>query len=200
MSGQERRGAQAGRGGWARAALLIALLAWLAAGCAAPASPPASPAKPGGAAEPSPAVRATAPSAANGGASTSAPAGAEAVQPPGPLATPLKVRMGSVGSLADGPIFVAQERGYFAEVGLDVEDIRAQGATELVAPLAAGQIDVLAAAMAAGLYNAFARNIDVRIVADKGRLLKNHGNAGLVVRQDLWDGGTVRTLADLPGR
>src|SRR5581483_6832505 len=73
-------------------------------------------------------------------------------------------------------------------------------ATELVAPLAAGQIDVLAAAMAAGLYNAFARNIDVRIVADKGRITKGHGNAGLVVRQDLWDGGTVRALSDLRGR
>jgi NitT/TauT family transport system substrate-binding protein len=119
---------------------------------------------------------------------------------PGPLATPLKVRMGSVGSLADGPIFVAQERGYFTEAGLDVEDVRGQGVTTLVAPLAAGQIDLLAAAMAAGLYNAFARDIDVRIVADKGRLLKGHGNAGLVARQDLWESGAVRTLPDLRGR
>ena len=116
-----------------------------------------------------------------------------------PLPAPLKVRMGSVGSLVDGPLYVALERGYFAEAGLDVEDIRADGATRLVAPLAAGQIEVFGAAMAAGMYNAFAREIDVRLVADKGRIPPGHGNAGLVVRPDVWDGG-VRTLADVRGR
>ena len=207
MAQGERRGGRGGRGLWGRATLVVLLLAGLAAACAGPAAAPAAaPAKPGGA-EPAAAARATgsgpggspgAPSPAALSPGERGPAGA--VQPPAPLATPIKVRMGSVGSLADGPIFVAQERGYFAEVGLDVEDIRAQGVTELVAPLAAGQIDVLAAAMAAGLYNAFARNIDVRIVSDKGRLTKDHGNAGLVVRQALWDSGTIRTLADLRGR
>jgi NitT/TauT family transport system substrate-binding protein len=214
MARREWRGIWAAWSRSARTALLVGLLAGLAAGCAAPSSP----AKPG-AAEPAPAARATAPALGGAaGATPSAGAGALAGVPsppalpqgergpgatlpaPGPLATPIKVRVGSVGSLADGPIFVAQERGYFAEAGLDVEDIRAQGATELVAPLAAGQIDVLSAAMAAGLYNAFARNIGVRIVADKGRLTKGHGNAGLVARQELWDAGTVRTLADLRGR
>jgi NitT/TauT family transport system substrate-binding protein len=107
--------------------------------------------------------------------------------------------MGSVGSLVDGPLYIALERGYFAEAGLEVEDIRAEGVTRLVAPLAAGQIEVLGAALAAGMYNAFAREIDVRLVADKGRIPPGHGNAGLVVRPDLWEGG-VRTLTALRGR
>jgi NitT/TauT family transport system substrate-binding protein len=211
MARVQDRGARAGRGAWARAALLSALLAGLAAGCAGGSSPPAGAAKPGGAATAAPAKPSgAAPAPGAGGAPASAPASTAQAQPgaaagptlpmPGPLAALVKVRVGSVGSLADGPIFVAHERGYFTELGLDVEDIRAQGVTELVAPLAAGQIEVLAAAMAAGLYNAFARNIDVRIVSDKGRLTKDHGNAGLVVRQDLWDSGQVRTLADLRGR
>ncbi|HLH26304.1 MAG TPA: ABC transporter substrate-binding protein [Chloroflexota bacterium] len=204
MSQGGRRGARRAPGGWARAALLVGLVVGLTVGCAAPAAAPAGPARPGAAAQAPPTSLAT-PSASGPSAPATAPAGSPqaaggGTAAPGPLATPIKVRMGSVGSLVDGPLYVALDRGYFADVGLDVEDIRAQGATELVAPLAAGQIDVLGAAMAAGLYNAFARNIDVRIVADKGRLLKGHGNAGLVARQDLWDSNTVRTLPDLRGR
>jgi NitT/TauT family transport system substrate-binding protein len=49
------------------------------------------------------------------------------------------------------------------------------------------------------MYNAFAREIDVRLVADKGRIPPGHGNAGLVVRPDLWESG-VRTLTALRGR
>jgi NitT/TauT family transport system substrate-binding protein len=182
------------------------LAAALAVACAAPAPPSSKPSQPPGAGGSAPAASSPAPSAAGAAAvapasgPTASAASGTASAMPAPLSPPAKVRIGSVGSLADGPIFVAEERGYFTELGVEIDDIRAQGVTELVAPLAAGQIDVLSAAMAAGLYNAFARNIDVRIVADKGRLLPGHGNAGLVVRQDLWDGGTVRTLADLKGR
>lgn len=170
-----------------------ALLAVLAAACAPAAGSPSA-APPAAPATSAPAANAP---AANVPAATAAPAGGGAAL--APLPEPLKVRMGSVGSLVDGPLFIALERGYFAEVGLDVEDIRADGVTRLVAPLAAGQIEVFAASMAAGLYNAFARDIDVRIVADKGRIPPGHGNAGLVVRQDLWDAG-VRSYADLRGR
>src|SRR5262249_57304736 len=83
-----------------------------------------------------------------------------------PLPTPAKVRMGSVGSsMGDGPIYIALDRGYFGEVGLEVEDIRFDGATRMMAPPAAGQLDVVPASITAGLFNAFARDIDVRIVA-----------------------------------
>ena len=81
-----------------------------------------------------------------------------------------------------------------------MEEVRADGATQLMAPLAAGQIEVLGSSMSAGFYNAFARDIDVRLVADKGRLLPGHGNAGLVVRKDLAQSGAVNSLETLRGR
>ncbi len=109
--------------------------------------------------------------------------------------------MGSVGSsVGDGPIYIALDRGYFGEVGLEVEDIRFDGATRMMAPLAAGQLDIAPAAITAGLFNAFARDIDVRIVADRGVLAPGYGYSGLVVRQVVWDSGAVRALADLRGR
>src|SRR6266851_4634844 len=95
--------------------LLLALVLGGAVGCGPAAAPPSPPAT-------APAARATtAPTAA--GVPSGAPAASTS---PGPLAVPLKVRTGHVGSLVDGPIFIAQERGYFAEAGLDVEDIRAE--------------------------------------------------------------------------
>src|SRR5262249_14362918 len=161
---------------------LLLLLGWLAAGCAAPAPPAA----------PSPAASPT-PGTPEFGR---LPAAAVA-----PLPTPAKVRMGSVGSsMGDGPIYIALDRGYFGEVGLEVEDIRFDGATRMMAPLAAGQLDVVPASITAGLFNAFARDIDVRIVADRGILAPGYGYSGLVVRQPVWDNGAVHALADLRGR
>jgi NitT/TauT family transport system substrate-binding protein len=108
--------------------------------------------------------------------------------------------MGSVGSIGDGPIYIALDRGYFAEVGLDVEDIRFDGATRMMPALASGQLEVAPAAITAGIFNAFARDIDVRMVADRGILIPGFGPSAVVVRQDLWESGAVRTLADLRGR
>jgi NitT/TauT family transport system substrate-binding protein len=59
---------------------------------------------------------------------------------------------------------------------------------------------VATAAITAGVFNAFARDIDVRMVADRGVLVPGFGPSGIVVRQDLWDGGAERTLADLRER
>ncbi len=155
----------------------LAALTWLLAACAAPAAPAAAPAAP--------------PAAA-----VASPTGAALAAPP----VPIKVRQGLVGSLGDGPILIALDRGYFAEVGLDVEDNRFDAATRMMQPLAAGQLDVVSAALTAGLFNAFARDIDVRVVGDRGVESKGHGYNAIVARQDLWESGAIRSLADLRGR
>src|SRR5262245_23011045 len=97
------------------ALILLALLAGLASACAAPAPSVAREA---------PAAAGTAPPSGSAAApAASAPTVARAALPE-PLPAPLKVHMGSVGSIGDGPIYVALDRGYFAELGLDVEDVR----------------------------------------------------------------------------
>lgn len=115
-------------------------------------------------------------------------------------AAPLKARVGILPSVAAGPIYVASERGYFAEMGLDVELAVFDTAPRLIAPLAANQLDVAAAAISAGLFDAVSRLVDVRFVADRGSEAPGQSDSGLVVRQDLWEGGAVRTLADVRGR
>jgi NitT/TauT family transport system substrate-binding protein len=50
------------------------------------------------------------------------------------------------------------------------------------------------------VYNAVARGVDLRLVADKGTVAPGFGYEALIVRRDLWDSGAVRTPADLRGR
>jgi NitT/TauT family transport system substrate-binding protein len=142
-----------------------------------------------------PVAAATAPGSA--APSASAPAAGATLAP---LASRLRVRVGTVNSLGDAPIYIALDRGYFTEAGLDIEDNRFDAATRMIAPLAAGQLDVISPAITAGLFNAFSRDISVRIVADRGILAHGYGYSGLVVRQDLWDSGALRTLEALRGQ
>jgi NitT/TauT family transport system substrate-binding protein len=187
------------RSAWARSiAALTGIMMLLAAGCAGPAAPAARDAPAGQTAPGATAAPSTRASSASAGAST--PTDGARTAPPAPLSTPLKVRLGSNDSVSNAPIYIAFERGYFTELSLDIEDIRFDAATRMMAPLAAGQLDVVPAAITGGIFNAFARDIDVRMVADRGLMAPGYGIFAAVARQDLWDSGAIRTLADLRGR
>jgi NitT/TauT family transport system substrate-binding protein len=66
------------------------------------------------------------------------------------------------------PIFIADKKGYFREEGLEVKVVNFRSAADMVAPLGAGQLEAGAGSASAGLYNAVARGIRIKIVADKG--------------------------------
>ena len=168
--------------------MLLVAFAALSAACApstgAPAAGTGAPPKPAG----SPPASAAAPNAAP---ATGAPA-----QPP-PAET---VRMGCIAGTSDAGLYIAEEKGYFREWGIQLDCTNFASATEMVAPLGTGQLDVAGGAPSAGLGNALARGITLKIVADKGSTPPGFGYAGLVVRKDLWDGGAVRSPADFRGR
>jgi len=90
------------------------------------------------------------------------------------------------------------DRGYFAEQGIEIEIFR--GGTEFIPAVATGEMDVLAATTAAALLNAMARDIPLRIVADKGSDPPGFSYQVITLRKDLWDSGQVRGWADLRGR
>ncbi|MDX2406767.1 ABC transporter substrate-binding protein [Streptomyces microflavus] len=109
------------------------------------------------------------------------------------------VSVGVTRSASDAPLYVAQDKGYFAGQGLKVRFLPFDSAAKMIAPLGAGQLDVGAGAPSAGFYNAVAREVKLRIVADKGSMPKDHGYMPLMVRKDLYDSGRVRTISDLKG-
>src|SRR5829696_6542032 len=59
-----------------------------------------------------------------------------------PLSPPVTVKVGVQGSAANAPIYIAYERGYFRQEGLNVELINLPSANELIPALATNQIQV----------------------------------------------------------
>jgi ABC-type nitrate/sulfonate/bicarbonate transport system substrate-binding protein len=141
---------------WRPRHALIALLL-LSAGCTSATSPPPAPA-------------ATAPPSASPVAALAPSPGA--LPPP---SAPETVHLGVLGSVSDAGIFVALERGYFREQGIELELSTFDSAARMVAPLGARQLDVGAGSHSAGLLNAVARGIPLKLVADKGSALPGYG-------------------------
>jgi ABC-type nitrate/sulfonate/bicarbonate transport system substrate-binding protein len=153
----------------------------LATACAAPAPPAASPAAPPAAARPpaAPAQPAAAP--------TSAPAPAPAAQRVEPLSPPVKVLAGVLQSTVEGSIYLAMERGYFQAEGLDLELVAFRTSADMIAPLASGELDVGNGGVNAGLFNAIARGIPLRLVADQATNRPQDRSAAWMVRGALAD-------------
>ena len=168
-------------------AIALGSLAWLALGCATGAAP---------AERTQPAAVAPVATAGSAAAATP-PAPPAAERPP---AQPTTVRAGATWtSFTQMPFFYAEEKGYFRELGLEVEREPIGTSDRMIPPLATGQLDVGASGFGVGLYNAVARNISFKIVADNGQSSGTSSGA-LVARQDLIDSGQVRDYADLRGR
>jgi NitT/TauT family transport system substrate-binding protein len=72
-------------------------------------------------------------------------------------------------------------------------------AAQMIAPLGTGELDVGGGTVSAGFYNAVARGIHLKIVADQGSMKPGYGYSSLMVRKDLVDSGRYKTLADLRG-
>src|SRR5581483_8736600 len=124
-------------------------------------SPAAAPAKPTAGSAPAPA--ATAPAA-------SAPSGAATTPPAAPPERAV-VRVAHIGAtISDSPLYIADDRGYLAEEGLELDRTVFDSAARMIPALAADQVDVGGGAISAGLFNAVGRGVDLRIVADKGSM------------------------------
>jgi NitT/TauT family transport system substrate-binding protein len=117
--------------------------------------------------------------------------------------TPVDLKVGIIPLSSSGPNYIAHERGYFQELGLNVELVPTSNVTEQMPPLTQGQLHVGACATNVACFNALHRRADLKIVADynsAGKTERSSGTAGLVVRKDLWDGGVIREPRDLVGR
>src|SRR4051794_15501423 len=172
------------------------LAALLVLGLVACTQPTALPSPAGGAGSAAPPSTARSGPISTPAAAPSVGAASPAVQP---LSPPAQVSVGTLGLLTDAGIFIALDRGYFAEQGLDVKIEQFDGGTAMVPALAARQIQVGGGGVSAGLINAVQRGIPLKIVADRGQQRAGFGASALVVRKDLIDGGAVRDPRDLRG-
>ena len=112
----------------------------------------------------------------------------------------LKVPVGISPVMSSAAMFIAKEKGYFEEHGLDVviNPFKASGA-KMVPFLARGQLFVAGGNINAGMYNAIAADIPIKIVSDKGTVTPDHGYLSLIVRKDHVQSGRYKRFKDLKG-
>ena len=109
------------------------------------------------------------------------------------------VNVGIFGATSDAPFFIADKKGYFREEGIAVTLQKFQSGEMMVPPLGTGELDVGAGSASAGLYNAVAHGIRIKIVADKASSPPGYGGTKLLVRKDLVESGRYKTLHDIAG-
>ncbi len=125
---------------------------------------------------------------------------------PAPASTPgaepaarTRVRFAVQPVAGYAPVYVAADRGYFAQEGLDFELTPFTNASEMIPSLATGQVEAATAGGNPAAWNALARGVSFKIVLDMITLQPGRGATALVVRKDLYDAGRGRDLGDLPG-
>ncbi len=88
-----------------------------------------------------------------------------------------KVVVGTGGSASDAPFYIASDRGFFKDEGLDVGS----------------------GALSVGFWNALVRGVKFRIVADRGHTETGYRYQSVFMRKDLVDSGQFKSLKDLKG-
>jgi NitT/TauT family transport system substrate-binding protein len=101
--------------------------------------------------------------------------------------------------LSDAPFYIAEDENFFKQQGISISFVHFDTGPEMIPPQARGDLDVGAGALSAGLYNAVARGIDIKIVADKGSTAPTYDYVPLMIRKALIDSGKVKTYSDLKG-
>jgi NitT/TauT family transport system substrate-binding protein len=177
------------RRGWSRFPLLVAAVLL---GCACLPAAPTAPAAPAAAAPPS-AARVAASPAAQTPAGASSPA-ARVDRPR------TRVTVGILGSATDVVFYLPEERGYFEQMRIEPVFERFDTGARMVAALASNQIEVGAGGPSVALYNAMARGVQVRLVADRVSSRPEHDTWQIVVRKDLAESGAIRDYPDLRDR
>ena len=108
------------------------------------------------------------------------------------------VNFGDLGIVGDAPFYIAQEKGYFAQQKVEIATQPLDSAANALLPLATNQLQAVAGGLSAGLFNAFARDLPIRIVFGNTRDMPGFSTDMLLLREDLRD--RVSTIKDLRGK
>jgi len=100
-------------------------------------------------------------------------------------------------------LFVGIDKGFFAEEDIAIKPVFFKSGAEIAPAVATGQVDAALTTSGAALFNAMARGIEMKIVAEGLSLEPNAPGgdpSGVVVRKALHDSGEVKGPEGLKGR
>ena len=107
-----------------------------------------------------------------------------------------KLRIGVLRLASSGPVFVAEDKGYFAAEGLEVELKFFDAAQPVAVATVSGDIDIGVTGLTAGFFNLAGKGA-LRIVAAQSREEPGYHLNAYVVSKQAYDAG-LKSLADLP--
>ena len=114
------------------------------------------------------------------------------------LADAEAIKIGVLKTSGSGPVYLAQERGYFAAEGLAAQIVFFDSGVAIPAAVVSGDIDFGATGISAGLYNMAGQGA-IRIIASQAREAPGFPNNTVVISNKAWNAG-LKTWKDLAGR
>ncbi len=111
----------------------------------------------------------------------------------------VKVSLGMLRLTSSAPLFIAMDKGFFADEGIEIDPQWFDAAHPIAVSTASSKVDVGATGITASLYNMAANGQKLGIVADKGREQKGYSSSALLVTTDNYNSG-VTSLKDLKGK
>lgn len=107
------------------------------------------------------------------------------------------IKIGSLKAANVGPAFIAEEKGYFAAEGLDVEFTYFESAQPVAVGVAAGSLDFGCTSTSAGMYALAGQGV-LRIISGMYSEAPGFHNFGIMASNKAYDSG-LKSYRDLPG-
>ncbi len=105
----------------------------------------------------------------------------------------IKIGIGPVTGV--GPVFIAQDKGYFTAEHLDADAISFDAAQQVAQGVVAGDLDFGTTAATAAAYNLAAKG-GLKIIAGQGREVPSFHGSAFLVSNKAWDAG-LKSLKDM---
>lgn len=140
------------------------------------------------------------PLAPSGSATPSA--ASPAASPASPVDVPedaIEVSVGYVPVAIYAPVFVALDKGYFAEAGLDVTLEPFAGGPEPITLTASGELDFAAIGAGPAFWNVISSGLPIAVIAP-GHAEGSPVATPLMISKDNCESGAISSVADLEGK
>src|SRR5215475_13886820 len=108
-----------------------------------------------------------------------------------------KVAVGVLRFVSSGPLFVAMERGYFKQEGLDVDLKFFDAAQPIAVAVVSGDVDFGLTAFTAGLFNLAGKG-GLKVIAAQAKEAKGFEGNAILASNAAWENGLHR-VEDLKG-
>lgn len=112
------------------------------------------------------------------------------------------VRVGEGPFITGGGFYVANERGYFKKMGLDIQVKKFNDGALAVPSMLAGELDISLMTANAAFFNSVAKGAPMVVVLDRGQNKPGYGYTAINVTQELYDQGVKKAsdFAKLKGK